>query len=183
MTDDHPRAYDNSIYHGFICGQQVFKSDKTPLADGKDQLLHPRSPQDFTEVFHGSADQVAWINDIRMDREGRPYLGFSVQVNSGDVRTKQGQGGSDHRYYQARWDGAKWTCHEIAYAGTKLYAGEDDYTGLVALHPYDPDLVVISTNVDPLSGHPLVSLQDGNRHWELYRGSTKDDGVTWQWQP
>jgi len=40
---------------------------------------------------------------------------------------------------------------------------------------------VISTNADPKTGLPLVSSVDGQRHWELFQGSTQDGGVTWQW--
>jgi hypothetical protein len=52
---------------------------------------------------------------------------------------------------------------------------------LVALDPHDPQTVVISTNADPKTGEPLRSEADGQRHWELYRGTTRDAGDHWQW--
>jgi hypothetical protein len=91
--------------------------------------------------------------------------------------------GQDHRYYHARWDGAKWRVHEIAHAGSRLYAGEDDYTGLAALDPQNPSIVYLSTNADPKTGAPLVSTADQQRHWEIYRGTTTDDGATFTWTP
>ena len=181
LTDDHPRAYDNSIYHGYYRGGKLYASDgrelATPTRDGRS----PLKPSSFTEVFAGRADRVAWASDIRLDASGNPYLAFSVQVDGQDTRQQRSEGGFDHRYYFARWDGSRWHVHPMAHAGTKLYAGEDDYTGLVALDPHDPDTVVISTNADPETGEPLRSEADGQRHWELYRGTTHDAGDHWQW--
>jgi hypothetical protein len=75
------------------------------------------------------------------------------------------------------------TDREIAFAGSRLYAGEDDYTGGVALVPGDASTVFLSTNADPASGKPLASAADGKRHWEMFRGSSADEGRTWRWTP
>ena len=58
---------------------------------------------------------------------------------------------------------------------------EADYSGLAALHPHDPSTVYISTNADPVTGKKLISKRDGNRHREIYKGATKDEGKTWNW--
>jgi hypothetical protein len=71
----------------------------------------------------------------------------------------------------------------MAYAGTRLYPGEDDYTGLVALDPNDPDTLYISTNADPVTGKSLTSSADQRRHRELFRGTTHDSGRSWRWEP
>jgi hypothetical protein len=71
----------------------------------------------------------------------------------------------------------------MAYAGTRLYSGEDDYPGLAALHPKDPNTVYISTDANPATGEPLISTADKKRHYELFRGTTNDGGNTWQWTP
>jgi hypothetical protein len=89
----------------------------------------------------------------------------------------------DHRFGYGRWDGAAWHVHEMAYAGTRLYPGEDDYTGLAALDPNDPGIVYISTDAQPATGAPLVSTADGQRHHELFRGTSRDAGKTWRWEP
>jgi len=96
---------------------------------------------------------------------------------------RPGRGGSDHRYDQGRWDGSAWHVHELAHAGTRLYPGEDDYTGLAALDPRDPDVVYISTDADPQTGLPLVSSTDRRRHHELFRGTSPDSGKSWRWEP
>lgn len=83
-----------------------------------------------------------------------------------------------------RWgDGKEWRHSEIAYAGERLYSGEDDYTGLVAIDPEDVNRVVISTNADPLTGVPLVSDADGKRHYEIFAGVSQDNGFTFTWKP
>lgn len=177
-TDDHPRAYDNSIYHGYYAGGKLHDSAGKVLAEaGK-----PLKPNAFTEVFAGNKDQVAWTVDLELDESDRPYTVFSVQVDGAKTRGKRAaESGNDHRFWYARFDGKKWHAHEIAHAGSKLYVNESDYTGLAALDPNDPNTLVISTNAHPVSGEPLVSQADGQRHHELFRGTTSDGGKSWKW--
>ena len=124
-----------------------------------------------------------YATDLRLDAEGRPRMIFSVQRDGAAIRAlkKGGDGGHDHRYHYARWDGSRWQVHELAFAGTRLYAGEDDYTGLAALDPQDANVVFISTNADPQTGRPLVSTADSKRHWEIFQGTTADGGAHWKW--
>jgi len=91
--------------------------------------------------------------------------------------------GNDHRYHYAYWDRSAWHDQEIAFAGTRLYAGEDDYTGNICLHPDRLDTVFISTNADPITGLPLISQADQRRHYELFCGRTSDGGKSWSWEP
>jgi len=175
-TEQHPRDADNGIYHG------IWRNSKVLLSNGKrvpaaDEVIRP---QDLTRVFEGGPERVAWTVDLEIDADGHPYAAFSVQVDGAELA--RGKGGLDHRYHYARWDGAQWTSHEMAFAGTRLYPGEDDYTGLVALDPEDPDVVFISTDADPATGEPLVSQADGERHHEIFRGATEDRGASWSWQ-
>jgi hypothetical protein len=106
---------------------------------------------------------------------------FSVQKDGRGL--PRGQGGYDHRFHYGRWDGSAWQTHEIAYAGRRLYPGEDDYTGLAAIDPKNVKVIYISTDADPVTGAPLVSAADGRRHRELFRGTTADEGATWSWTP
>src|SRR5436309_8180776 len=46
-----------------------------------------------------------------------------------------------------------------------------------------PNIAYISTDAEPVTGKPLVSAADGQRHHELYRGTTPDSGATWRWEP
>jgi hypothetical protein len=104
-----------------------------------------------------------------------------VQVGSAGLPT--GQGGDDIRYRYARWDGSAWRDYALAYAGRRLYSGEDDYSGLVAIDPRDVNTVFISTNSNPTTGAALVSAADGARHYEIFRGTTTNGGQSWQWTP
>ncbi len=179
MTEDHPRNYDNSVYHGFVRDRAVYLSDGTRRGKLSETTNVEINAWDLTRVFAGDADNVAWVIDLELDGQQRPYVVFSVQKDGRGL--PRGQGGMDHRFDYGRWDGSAWRVHEIAYAGRRLYAGEDDYTGLAALDPKNPNVLYISTDADPVTGAPLVSRADGQRHRELYRGATADFGTTWTW--
>lgn len=174
-TEGHPRDFANSIYHAVYRDGALRRSDGTVIAPLKEGM---KRPEEGTRVFEGGPDKVAWIIDMHLDGRGRPYMAYSVQMNDGDK--KPGHCGQDHRYRFARWDGQRWQDTEIAYAGSCLYPREDDYTGLVALDPHDARVLWISTNVHPETGAPLVSKADGQRHWEIFRGETRDFRK-WRW--
>jgi hypothetical protein len=177
-TEGHPRDFDNSLYHLYYREGKLHRSDGSVIGSLAEGL---REPAEGTRIFRGDPRNVAWVSDLELDAEGRPFVAYSVQKDSAGL--PPGQGGADHRYRLARWTGKAWEDHEIAFAGTRLYAGEDDYTGGVALVPGDPTRVFISTNADPTSGAPLVSATDARRHWEVLRGETKDAGRSWRWRP
>lgn len=176
-TEGHPRDFDNGVFHVYYRGGKLHRSDGSVIRGLREGL---RKPEEGTRVFAGDAQNVAWVSDLHLDPSGRPYLAYSVQKNSGGKPTREH--GDDHRYRYARWDGARWRDFEIAYAGHKLYPGEDDYTGNLALDPRDPATVIISTDADPVTGAPLKSAADGRRHWEIYRGRTEDGGLAWRWE-
>jgi hypothetical protein len=182
-TEDHPRGYDNGIYHGFIRGGAIHDSFGRVVDDNVfDQ--NGAMLADLTRVFEGDTEHVAWTTDINVDERGYPRIAFSVQRDGAPMRRiKQNKDGLDHRYYYARFDGDEWHVHEMAHAGTKLYVHEQNYTGLVALDPNDPDTVYISANSHPVTGEPLVSRADGKRHWEIFQGQTSDFGASWTWAP
>ncbi len=172
-TDGHPRDINNSIYHGYVKNGKVYNSAGVEIDDNVyDGNGH--DPADYTQVFPGDADNVAWTTDIHLDEHDYPYIAFSVQKDQND---------QDHRYYYGRWDGAGWHVYEMAYAGSCLYDPENDYTGLVALTPGDPNTVYISADVNPVTGSPLISTADGKRHYEIFKGVTTDGGAGWTWSP
>jgi hypothetical protein len=178
-TEDHPRNYDNSLYHGFIRKGNVCKSDGTfaaPLSTTTNIAIHP---WDLTRIYQGGPTNVAWMSDIELDPQGRPVVLFTIQVDGAGL--PQGKGGIDHRFHYARWDGRQWHESQIAFAGTRLYAGEEDYTGLGSIDPQDTSTVYISTDAAPRTGEPLVSQGNGQRHHELFRGTTSDGGRSWNW--
>jgi len=182
-TEEHPRHYNNSIYYGYIENDQLYKSGDEHVGALSSKPTTILSPKNFTCVYDGDSTtrtNVAWTSDIKLDKQGFPYIAFSVTkdpIALGETRNTE-VGGFDNRYHYARWDGSKWSEYEIAYAGTRLYAGENEYTGLITLHPNDPDIVYISTNVNPETGEPLVK---GKQHHEIFQGVTKDKGASWKW--
>jgi hypothetical protein len=179
-TDGHPRDFNNSIYHIYYCDGHLHRSDGTrigPLSAGIS------NPGDGTRVFEGDAQNVAWASDLHLSADGRPYVVYSVQKNSSGLKSSDPHSGQDHRYRYAWWDGARWHDHQIAFGGSRLYAGEDDYTGNICLDPDRLGTVYLSSNVDPATGHPLASAGDGHRHYEIYRATTADDGQRWRLLP
>ena len=52
--------------------------------------------------------------------------------------------------------------------------------GLVALVPGDPWIAFISTDANPSTGEPLISQEDGKRHYEIFRGERNSSG-SWEW--
>ncbi|MBI3461856.1 MAG: BNR-4 repeat-containing protein [Planctomycetes bacterium] len=179
-TDGHPRDFDNSVYHVFYRDGVLHRSDGQAIR-GLDEGLS--SPQEGACVFRGDKDNVAWVSDLHLSPEGRPVAVYSVQKNAAGLRSGDEQAGQDHRYRYASWDGNAWCDHEIAFAGTRLYVGEDDYTGNICLDPDRLNTVYISTNADPTNGAPLISATDHRRHFEIFRGLTADGGATWAWSP
>lgn len=180
-TEDHPRNFDNSLYHGIIRGEDLLLSDGSRLGELNRGTEPKLATWDFTRVFQGDPDNVAWMVDIELDAERRPVILFSVQKDGRGLPVRQG--GMDMRYCLARWDGKEWQWEEIAYAGTRLYAYEDDYSGLGAIDPANTDRVFISTDADPVTGAPLVSSADGKRHHELFEGRRNPDTGDWNWTP
>ncbi|MEZ5367031.1 MAG: BNR-4 repeat-containing protein [Bryobacterales bacterium] len=177
-TEGHPRNYDNSVYHVVYSKGELHGSDGTAIAK-LDQGLE--RPEQGTLVFAGDPNNVAWVSDLQLDPQGRPVGVFSVQKDSAEL--PDGVAGEDLRYHYARWDGEHWVEHELAYAGGKLYPGEDDYTGNIALDPAKLDTVYFSSDADPATGAPLISAADGKRHYEIFRGHTEDGGASWNFTP
>ncbi|HOW69596.1 MAG TPA: BNR-4 repeat-containing protein [Phycisphaerae bacterium] len=166
-SDDHPRAYDNSIYHGVIRGGRVYDSFGSIVDENVFDGL-AKQPNDYTTVFDTDISPLgfAWTTDLRLDGQGRPYALFTARANNSDS--------TDHRFLYARFDGAAWQVHEIARAGGYLYASENDYTGLGALDPRRADTVYISTKIDPRT-------DSAGAHYEIYKGVTVDGGAAWTW--
>lgn len=166
-TEDHPRNYDNSVYHGVIRNGVVYDSFGN-VVDGNFFDGTAASPNDFTAIFDTDSSSLghAWTTDLQLDSLGRPYALMTARANNTN--------NSDHRFLYARFDGTQWSTHEVAKAGAFLYTGEGDYTGLGALDPHDPNRLFISTDVDPRNGDSLA-------RYEIFQGITGDGGATWNW--
>ena len=150
----------------------------------------PPLPSTLTTVFAGEPgareelDVDAWMCSLRLV-DGRPVAVLSVREPHPPASDPTGAprvGRWQHRYLWARQRADRsWAVSHLAWAGSELYAGQPDYTGLASLDPTDAAHVVISTDVDPSTASPLVSERDGAVHHELFEGHRS--GGTWSWSP
>lgn len=168
-SEAHPRDYNNNLFHAYIQNGKLYRSDGTLVdPDIFDESIHP-APTDLTQVFAAAPLEQgynrAWAVDLELDSSGYPYAIFTTRWNNLI---------SDHRFHYARFDGTQWHVYEIAKAGGALFTSEEDYTGLAALDPHNPNVVYISTPVDPRT-------QQTTPHHEIYKGVTTDGGATWTW--
>lgn len=170
-TEHHPRDFNNSLYHGYIRDGASFDSHGKRIdSDILDRDFIP-TPADFTRIF--AADTV--VADIRMTRcwniDVESYadgtLGVLFKARADDRET-------EHHFFHARFDGDSWQSTRLANAGPNLFPSEQDYTGLGALDPNDPDTLYLSTPFHPATNAPL------DRH-EIFKGVTRDHGETWTW--
>lgn len=175
VTEDHPREFNNSLYHGYLQNGTLYKSDGTEVGPLSITSSTEIEPTDFTKIFQGDADNVPWMTDVEIDGKGAPIVLFTVQKDGAGL--PRGQGGFDHRFHYARWDGS-WSEQEIAYAGSRLYASEDDYTGLGAIDPNDSNVIYLSTDAHPTNGAALYN-RSLVRHREIFKGVRS--GAAWQW--
>ncbi len=179
-TESHPRFHNNNIYHAYIKDGALHTSDGTRIGPLSTEAASEITPADFTLIYEVQGEEAAWTSDIALDKRGRPYMAFSVSKHP--IRQENDpEAGMDLRYHYARWDGETWKQQEIAYAGSRLYPAEQDYSGLITLHPGDPDIVYISADVDPVTNEPL--LTDGERRYEIFRGNRNPETDTWKWTP
>lgn len=171
-TEEHPRDFNNSIYHGYLKDGQLFNSNGS-LADSNIFNSLGVSPTNLTtvqaanEVINGVAIERAWTIDVAIESDGDPVAVFSGRANGN---------ANDHRFYYATFESGNWQVNELAKAGGFLYAREDDYTGLVSIDPNDPSTLFMSSEIDPRTDEPLD-------HYEIFRGHTNDQGATWNWDP
>jgi autotransporter-associated beta strand protein len=175
-TDGHPRDVVTNIYVAYLQGGNIYNAYGVDIGDLNTTSSSGIAPSAGTKVFSADSTHRAWTSDIQLDSNGYPVLAYSVRIGTVDIY-------NDHRYRYSRFDGTTWTDYEIAYAGQCLYTAENDYTGLITLNPSDPNTLYISTNADPVTGAALISSADGQRHWEVYRGFTNDNGASWTWTP
>jgi autotransporter-associated beta strand protein len=171
-TDRHPRNFPNSVYSGYV------RDGKLHALDGRvvdDNLFDATAvaPSALTPVFSngmpfgGTTMNRAWTISLETDNTGNPVGVFSARANDNNL---------DHRFFYSRFDGAEWQVHEMARAGGYLYAAEDDYTGLVSIDPDNPNVVYMSSPINP-------TTQAATPKYELYKGVTANFGESWKWTP
>src|SRR2546426_4113917 len=147
MTENHPRNYDNSLYHAFIRDGGIYLSNGTRRAKLSETTETDVNAWDLTKVFQGDPDNVAWMSDLELDAQQRPYVVFSVQKDGRGL--PRGQGGFDHRFDYGRWDGSAWREHQSPCGRARAHAGGGDYTLLAPLASNDPGLGYNSPHAGP----------------------------------
>ncbi len=175
-TDGHPRDYGNSLYYVEFDGKKFYHASGEMIHDLESQGPLPTTHGE--KIYVGSEIQkrpitcesvpgASWNCNMITDAEGHPHIGYTL-YNDND----------DHRYRLLTWDGKEWQDREIAYAGRCLYYWESSYTGLMTIDPTDPEMVYISTDVDPSTGEYL-----GGVH-EIYRArvGASDDIESIKWE-
>jgi hypothetical protein len=83
---------------------------------------------------------------------------------------------NDHRFFYSRFNGSKWNTHQVAKGGARLWNSEQDYIGGGSVDPQNPNIVYISTPIDPRDDKKTP------KH-EIFKGVTADGGATWKWTP
>lgn len=179
-TEAHPRDNDNSLYSGYVKDGKIYKSTG---GDPVDSILADQDAEDitaYTPVFKTRSKvgewtiSNAWNSDLVRYDDGTLGLIWTGRVGSTDDKASE----TDLRLLYGRFDGTSWKLTYLAKAGPKLYGDEQDYTGLGALHPDDPTTIYISTPYDPNTD----TMKSGAKR-EIWRGTTCDNGATFQWTP
>ena len=184
-TEAHPRDDDNSLWHGYIQGGKVYNSSGTvidsSLQDSNSTTTNSKDISAYTPVFktgtsvNGVALCRMWDYDIVRYADGTIAILGQGRANS-CTSTPSGSD-PDKRMIYSRWDGTSWKTTYLVKAGPKLYADEEDYTGLGALVPDDPSTIYVSTPYDPRDDTTMST-----KH-ELWMGVTCDNGATFKWTP
>ena len=174
-TEYHPADYNTSIYHGYVSNGMSFRTDGTLVDANVFDKIAPTTP-DFTRVFAadtvmpaGQTNTRCWNFDVQRYDDGTIAILFKARVNDNSSDP-------EHAFFYARWNGSSWTTTYLGKAGKRLYVSQEDYTGLGALCPNDPNTIFISTPIDPRNQTNLTVH-------EIFKGVTTNNGANWSWTP
>ncbi|MBN2036420.1 MAG: T9SS type A sorting domain-containing protein [Chitinispirillaceae bacterium] len=175
FTEEHPRDQKTSIYHGYIQDHKLYDSEGNVAdEDIYDEKVIPTF-ESFTKVFahstkvNGVEMGRCWQHDIARYDNGVIVILFKARANDAI---------DDHRNFYARYDGNEWKTTYIGKAGRHIYGDEHDYVGLGAVNPDDPNRIYICSAHNPGDDNASPSAKR-----EIWRGTTKDNGETWKWEP
>lgn len=183
-TEEHPRNYTTSIYHGYISNAMSFKSDGT-LMDTNilDKLTMP-TPNSFTPVFTngtvmppGQTNYRCWNDDVCRYPDGTIECIITARINNNYAGGNDSITNCDHAFFFCRFDGTNWTPTYLCRAGLKLYSSELDYVGVGSLNPGDPNTLYLSTPYDPRTDTTNSTIH------EIWKGVTANHGASFTWTP
>ena len=132
-TEAHPRDANTSLWHGYASGGKIYNSTGTVVDDalaGTSATTSAKNVDQYTAVFktgstvNGVRLEHAWNHDVVRYADGTIAVLGQARV------TGTGTDDPDKRLLYFRFDGTSWKTTYLAKAGTKLYAAEQDYTGL-----------------------------------------------------
>ena len=167
-TDHHPRDFSNNVYHGYVQGGKLHRSDGTVVDENVlDNDGHPQTEltRVFTagSTFGGDMMSHGWIADIRLDAAGHPCGILTTRAN--DIPDNANF--NDHRFLYARFDGSRWNVHPLA-----KRRRAHGTPSRITLKPGRPESRRLQHG---LHIHP-IDPRDGNatsKH-EIYKGVTSD---------
>lgn len=181
-TEFHPRDVNGSIYHGYIQGGKSYDSFGN-LIDN--DVFDRESPQltEFTNVFSvgdsiGSAPlNRPWNLDVVRYQDGTVGVLWQGRENQCGKCRNPG-----HHLVYSRFDGEAWISTRLVKGGRTLYRDysdwwEEDFLGGGALDPDDPNVIYVSTNIDPRDEDIVLDVH------EIWKGVTCDSGATFTWEP
>jgi hypothetical protein len=178
-TEQHPRNYNNGVYHGYIKDGNSYDSYGNWVDTINDQTAP--SVQAFTPIFTPDPCQLlwhtGWTNEMELDKNGYPVCLYQTRYGTTPWGSGSGQatrGAYDHRFFYARFNGTEWNSWELCKLGVGLHLPEQDYTGMGCIHPNDANIVYVATNFDP-----RTDVNVGRR--EIFKGVTPDNGENWNW--
>ena len=199
-TETHPRNNNNNLWAGYVSNGKTYDMlgnlIDTNLFDNVDTGGTVPDINQFTNVALADGNTLAnpnansaannpglhrfWTIDLALDSSQNP-MGLYIAQRHGATNPGTTNNPIDHRLLYTHWDGSSWHNYPLAKMGDRLYRGTDkseqDYTGLGALVPGDPNTVYISTPYDPrdASGNTTTPW------YEIYKGVTNNGGANWTW--
>jgi hypothetical protein len=179
-TEAHPRDNDNNLWHGYYKGGKFYDSTDKVVDDNAGDM-NAQDISKFTKVFatgtslKGTPLYRMWNHDIARYDDGTIVI--TGQGRADFQTSTPSDSDPDKRTFYMRWNGTMWKATYLVKAGPKLYPDEQDYTGLSAVHPDNPNVVFVSTNYDPRDDTTKTSKR------EIYMGVTCDGGATFKWAP
>jgi rhamnogalacturonyl hydrolase YesR len=177
LTEKHPREGEKStgtsLYHGYIENHKMHDTKGNVIDEDIYNRENMPIDSNFTKIFangtivNGVEMTRCWQHDIVKYDNGTIAVLFKARANDDQM---------DHRNFYARYDGNEWQTTYLGKAGARMYSSEQDYTGLGALCPDNPNRIYLSTPYNPADD----GSTPGKR--EIWRGTTSDNGATWAWE-
>lgn len=194
ITEHHPRDFATSIFHGYLAGGALHRTDGAvvgQLGRGVDDDT-PRA-EDLGLVFangtvvDGQRMTHCWTSDIRRAADGRLVVLFTARTDD-DLGLDLPRSTPDpvpHALLRAELvPGGAWGITKVCDMGAQLVPHETDYTGLASIDPDDPDALYVSTPIDPRESELLQCGALGVH--EIFHGRIEHGREaigSWVWTP